>query len=245
MKFLKNVLVKIIPNRVKVFLGQNEIENFKNGLKYATISYSQEGEDLLINRFLENKKGGFYVDVGAHHPRRFSNTYHFYKMGWSGINIDAMPGCMDLFNIERPRDINLEMGVSKDKGEMTYHMFNEPALNTFSILEAKKKDGLRDYKIIGKRKVFIYPLNEILEKYLKINQKIDFMSIDVEGLDLEVVISNDWNKYRPSLVLVEELEKYTLVELPLKSDLYKILISNGYELVAKTYNTLFFKDNRH
>ena len=72
------------------------------------ICYSQNGEDLILNRFLENKKNGFYIDIGAHHPIRFSNTYLFYKKGWRGINIDAMPGSMDLFNKIRSRDINIE-----------------------------------------------------------------------------------------------------------------------------------------
>ncbi len=241
---LKNYIFKLTPNKIIKFYQEPLRKKNKEKQIFENLSYSQEGEDLLLSRFLENKEKGFYVDVGAHHPRRFSNTYLFYKMGWSGINIDAMPGSMEAFNIERPRDINLEMGVSKEKGELIYHMFNETALNTFSRIEAEKKDGLRDYKIIEKRKALTYPLKEILEKHLKRNQKIDFMSIDVEGLDLEVVESNDWEKYRPSLILVEELERYLLAELPLKSSLYKILIANGYDLVAKTYNTLFFKDNR-
>ncbi len=241
---LKKYILKLTPNKILHFYQDSVNINKKQEQIFSTVSYSQEGEDLVLNRYLENKENGFYVDVGAHHPKRFSNTYNFYKKGWSGINIDAMPGSMVAFNIERPRDINLEMGVSKEKGELIYHMFNEPALNTFSGIEAEKKDGLRDFKIIEKRKVFTYPLKEILEKHLKRNQKIDFMSIDVEGLDLEVVESNDWERYRPSLILVEELEKYTLAELPLKSSLYKILIANGYDLVAKTFNTLFFKDNQ-
>ncbi len=82
-----------------------------------------------MSRYFENKKTtGFYVDVGAHHPLRFSNTYKFYKRGWHGINIDAMPGSMDLFNRLRHRDINLERAVSDSKQILTYYAFNEPAL---------------------------------------------------------------------------------------------------------------------
>ena len=240
---LKKYIFKLTPNKILNFY-QGPIKSQIKEESFSSLSYSQEGEDLIVNRFLENKEKGFYVDVGAHHPKRFSNTFNFYKRGWSGLNIDAMPRSMDLFKIERPRDINLEIGVSKEKGELIYYMFNEPALNTFSRTEAEKKDGLRDYKIIEKRKILTYPLKEIFEKHLQEKQQIDFMTIDVEGLDLEVIESNDWKKYRPNLLLVEELVKYTLAELPLKSDLYKLLISNEYSLVAKTFNTLFFKDNR-
>lgn len=241
---LKNFIFKLTPNKILKFYQEPIKKKLKQEQEFGNLSYSQEGEDLILNRFLENKENGFYVDIGAHHPKRFSNTYNFYKKGWRGINIDAMPGSMNAFNIERPKDINLELGVSKERGELVYYMFNEPALNTFSIIEAKKKDGLRDYKIIEKKNVLTYPLKEILNKHLTEHNKIDFMTIDVEGFDLEVVESNDWEKYRPYLVLVEDLEKYKLSELSLKSDLYKVLIAKEYQLVAKTFNTLFFKDNR-
>ena len=78
----------------------------------ANLCYSQNGEDLILNRFLENKEKGFFIDVGAHHPIRFSNTYLFYKKGWSGINIDAMPGSMTKFNKIRPKDINIAHRLS-------------------------------------------------------------------------------------------------------------------------------------
>ena len=105
------------------------------------ICYSQNGEDLIINRFLNNKKKGFFVDVGAHHPIRFSNTFLFYKKGWSGINIDAMPGSMKYFNKYRPRDINIEMGVGIKKNRSIFYQFNEPALNTFDSKEASIKQN--------------------------------------------------------------------------------------------------------
>ncbi|MFT4668550.1 MAG: FkbM family methyltransferase [Flavobacteriaceae bacterium] len=241
---LKKILIQLIPLKVQNIFIQKGIQEQQRQLDFAVISYAQEGEDVLIDRFLNTKSRGFYVDIGAHHPERFSNTYRFYQRGWRGINIDAMPGSMDAFTAERPEDINLELGISKEKGELTYYMFNEPALNTFSEAEAKKKDGLRDYKIIETRKIVTYPLNEILEKHLQGTTRIDFISIDVEGLDLEVVESNDWEKYRPTLLLVEDLKKWNLMELPEKSSLYQKMLSVDYELVAKTLNTLFFKDKR-
>lgn len=241
---LKKILIRLTPMKVQNLFIQKGIQEQQKQLDFAAISYAQEGEDVLIDRFLNNKNSGFYVDIGAHHPKRFSNTYRFYQRGWRGINVDAMPGSMEAFSTERPEDINLEFGISKQKGELTYYMFNEPALNTFSEAEAKKKDGLRDYKIIETRKVTTYPLQEILEKHLKANVQIDFISIDVEGLDLEVIESNNWEKYRPSLVLVEDLKKWNLMELPEKSALYQKMLSHDYELVAKTFNTLFFKNKR-
>jgi FkbM family methyltransferase len=242
MKILKKIISKITPEKVKTFFANDVIHNLNQDQNFATLSYAQEGEDLILKRFLEYKDKGFYVDIGAHHPKRFSNTYLFYKKGWRGINIDAMPGSMDAFNKERPKDINLEVGVSKIQGELKFYMFNEPALNTFSATEANKKDGLRKYKIIQTKKIPTYSLKHIFDKYLDNSQNIDFLSIDVEGLDLDVLKSNDWALYRPQFVLVEDLRNYILVDFFANSDLYSYLHALNYELVAKTFNTLFFKD---
>ena len=100
------------------------------GLKPAH-SYSQEGEDMVLSRIFSDKSKGFYVDVGAHHPMRFSNTYSFYKRGWQGINIEPNPDSISMFKRYRPRDINLNCGIAWNKGNLEYYMFDEPALNTF------------------------------------------------------------------------------------------------------------------
>ena len=99
--------------------------------KFARKYYSQEGEDCILRVLFQGKETGYYVDVGAHHPYRYSNTAVFYKRGWSGLNIDATPGSMDLFNEHRPRDVNIEAAVSDENQRLTYHIFDEPALNTF------------------------------------------------------------------------------------------------------------------
>jgi hypothetical protein len=93
--------------------------------------YSQEGEDVVLARFFEGLgRTGFYVDIGAHHPVGFSNTFYFYRRGWHGVNVDALPGTAKLFQRMRPRDKTIECGVGLEQGVMTYFAFNEPALNT-------------------------------------------------------------------------------------------------------------------
>src|SRR5579871_3958647 len=94
--------------------------------------FSQEGEDLIVGRLFEGQKSGFFVDVGAHHPFRFSNTWLLYRRGWRGINIDGTPGSMEAFRQWRPRDINLECLVSTDAEPRAYFLHDEPALNTMS-----------------------------------------------------------------------------------------------------------------
>lgn len=170
---------------------------------------------------------------------RFSNTYMFYKKGWNGINIDAMPGSMKIFNKQRKRDINLEMAISDKEEILTYYMFNEPGLNGFSKELSIERDSSKDYEIIGQKEIKTLPLSKILDKYLPKKQKIDFMNIDVEGLDFQVLKSNNWDKYKPDFILVE-IGKRTIDEV-LSDPVYKYLINKNYVLVTKTYRTCIFK----
>ena len=202
--------------------------------------WSQEGEDILLDRIFGSKKNGFYIDVGAHHPMRFSNTYLFYQKGWSGINIDAMPGSMKEFEKYRRRDINLELGVAQQKGILDYYVFNEPALNSFSAKLSKGRNlEKNNYHVIKIIKIKVKPLREILAYHLK-GQKIDFLNIDVEGFDLNVLQSNDWSKYRPRFVLVELL-KSSLHNIG-QHKIVKFMKEQGYAVYAKQANTVFFED---
>jgi FkbM family methyltransferase len=194
---------------------------------------------MVLNRIFENKKAGFYVDVGAHHPMRFSNTYFFYRRGWRGINIDAMPGSMGVFNEDRPSDINLEIPVSDKDEVLTYYIFNEPALNGFSKELSDSRNGLRQYKIIDTKELRTRTLASILDEFMPVGQKIDFLSIDVEGLDFQVLNSNNWEKYKPEVVLVEVLGS-TLGQI-MDSEAVAYMQKNGYIVFAKTFNTVFFK----
>jgi FkbM family methyltransferase len=214
--------------------------------KKGQLSHAQEGEDRVLSSLLYKLHGGrqindgFYVDVGAHHPYRYSNTCLFYKQGWRGINIDAMPGSMSAFRKQRPRDINLESGIAREAGTRKLYLFNEPALNTFdeSLASARCND---DWPIETTVDVPMVPLSEILRKYLPSGKAINFLTVDVEGFDLEVLQSNDWQKYRPTVVLVETLG-LTIDDLT-SDPVTAYLRSLGYVAYAKTVNTTFFTDN--
>tara|TARA_B100000212_G_C27382579_1_gene537755 strand:- start:1910 stop:2590 length:681 start_codon:yes stop_codon:yes gene_type:complete len=204
------------------------------------ICYSQNGEDLILNRLLDNKSKGFYIDIGAHHPLRFSNTHFFYKKGWNGINIDAMPGSMKLFKSIRKRDINLETGIGDKKELLTYYKLNEPALNTFDRREVDLKIK-KNYKLIDSLTLSVDRLDNILEKYLKINQEIDFMNIDVEGKDKEVLLSNNWKKFRPKFILIEILNEDKLINE--NCEINKYLEKQGYSFINKAIDTCIFRNN--
>lgn len=235
---VKSFLKKILPNKLQAWLIH--IRNL-HITRFHTKSYAIQGEDLILRELFEYAKSGFYVDVGAHHPFRFSNTYLFYKVGWRGLNIDAMPNSMKLFNRFRPRDINIECGVAFNGGggSMIYYSFNEPALNGFSPILKTKYDNHPLYHLIDEISVPVRSLESILDEYLPQETYIDFLSVDVEGLDLEVLKSNNWDKYRPKVVVIEcwdsDLKniKYT--------DIYTFLTAHNYKLFAKTIYTLFFR----
>ncbi len=211
-------------------------------LEFIFKSYSQDGEDMIIRSFFEEMSAlnGFYIDVGAFHPYRYSNTCYFYNRGWRGINIEPTPSAIHLFNQHRPEDINLNIAIGGHKEELTFYCFNEPALNSFSKSLSEERDGEKQYFITDRIPVMVYPLHEILTKYVPSEQTIHFMSIDVEGLDLVVLQSNNWKKFRPTYLLVEDIFEY--LDQTNQSEVYHYLISLNYKAVAKTSRTLIFKD---
>lgn len=209
--------------------------------RYFHKSYSQEGEDMILKRYFENQKNGFFIDVGAHHPKKFSNTYYFYLKGWKGINIDAMPGSMKEFNKIRKNDINIEVPISDEKQVLTYFAFNEPALNSFDEKLSIERLANSKYHLKFKKQIETSRLDEILDKYLPINTSIDFLSIDVEGLDFQVLKSLNLNKYKPKIILIEILD-IDLIKIH-ENEIYLYLINHGYNIIAKSVNTVFFKNN--
>lgn len=202
-------------------------------------SYAQHGEDLLLMSHLDHVGKGLFVDVGAHHPFRFSNTYLFYRRGWQGINIDPKPGTKRLFDLLRPRDINLETGIAEKEATLTYYLFDEPALNSFSKELSEERDRQTAYKIIGTKDIPVQRLDTVLANHLPAKSRIDFLTVDVEGLDLEVLRSNDWEMFRPTLIVAEELD-LDISRLH-ASSIYQFLYSKEYELVSKTLTSLIFK----
>lgn len=208
----------------------------------AHVSYSQEGEDVVLRRFLDLSRSGFYVDVGAHHPVRYSNTKYYYDRGWSGINIDADPALINEFEIKRNRDINLLSGVGDQKKSMTLYIFNHPAINTFDSKLAAERAKLPEYDIVNKLEIMIRSLAELLDEHMPAKRPIDFMSIDVEGQDLNVLRSNNWAKYRPAYILIECLGAVQSMEAVFNNDVTSYLRGHGYQPIAKTLYTVIFGD---
>lgn len=233
---LIQLIIKLLPVSIKFRITLP----YRLQLAQADNYYSQNGEDILLLRYFNRIEKGFYVDVGAHNPVRFSNTLKLYQKGWRGINIDALPGSKNIFDEIRPEDINLELGISESKSSLEYFMFNEPALNTFDPQVAKRKDGKQGYLIEQTKLIQTYSLSEVLDTYLPSNRTIDYLNIDVEGLDFQVLRSNNWDKYSPSVITIESNDSWENVT---ENDTYRLLKTKGYLLNSIVFNTLLFIRN--
>jgi len=202
-------------------------------------AYSQEGEDVILKRIFGISQPGFYVDIGAHHPTRFSNTYLFYKHGWSGVNIDGMPGVMDFFAKKRPRDINIEAVVSDVVEKIKFYIFTDHAYNTTNKEEADYRVENYNTELVSVLEVNTVQVNDILEKYVPDGTDIDFLTIDVEGLDVKILKGIDLKKYRPRIILLEIAGK-TIPDLFATEPVIGWLEKQDYIFFSKTVNTLFF-----
>lgn len=203
--------------------------------------YAEYGEDSIVNCYLHYKRNGFYVDVGAFHPKRLSSTYYFYKnQKWRGIIIEPNPVNCELFRKKRGRDIVVNQGASIQEAVLKYYMFEDASQNTFS--EEFKNDRVAEkMEVTESREIKVSPLSEIIAKNIPSGVSVDYMNVDVEGLDLTVLQSNDWEKYRPKVITVEDISFD--IERPNLSEIYLFLKSKNYKLKSVSHITLIFVAN--
>jgi FkbM family methyltransferase len=204
--------------------------------------FGQEAEDAVLAELFGAELGrkGFFVDVGAHHPTRYSNTWKFYQLGWRGINIDPTPGCMVEFNKLRPEDTNLEIGVSAREAERSFYCYNEPALNG---IDNDRREELAEspYKLEKIIEVRTKPLSDILSAHGVVLKSPNFLSIDVEGLEMEVLQSSSWDRYLFEWILIEQrANDLTTID---QTSPWLFLSSKGYQAVACTGRTVIYKVN--
>jgi FkbM family methyltransferase len=202
------------------------------------LHYSQEGEDIVLLRFLSLRRTGFFVDIGAHHATRFSNTFALYRKGWHGINIDAAPDSMKSFRDLRPRDINLERAISDKKGPLLFNIFREGALNTFNpaLAESYKNGGFEVQETV---ELIPCSLADVLDCHLPEGQHIDLLSIDVEGEEMGVLRSNNWEKYCPDVIIIEALDT-PLISLQADPTVV-FLAERGFVPVARLTNSIILR----
>ncbi len=226
--FLREALPKNVFQGLRTFY-KDKVTHYQRDI------YSEFGEDFTAAVLLGFKKNGFYVDVGAFRPKELSVTYYFYKkLGWMGLIIEPNPAAKILFQTQRPRDIFLNMGVAQSGGDLTYYEFTNQTLNSFSEQVFKNNQATHT----SKKMIPVQPLREILAKIIPQGTSIDLMNIDVEGLDFEVLESNDWNLFSPRVLVIED---HTFnPEAPLQSRTVQFLKEKGYKLKANCLISLIF-----
>ena len=203
----------------KLFRSRNRIH--PDSWPATQLSFSGYGEDVILNRLhslffrkgkrLDQSPPGFYVDIGCNHPFWLSNTYMFYLHGWRGICVDINKNLIAEYSTIRPNDIAVTAAICDVSGEVTaYQGTNHTlaGLNRKYVLhsETHKVTPIEGHlpEIIS-YKVRSYSLTFLLETYLvPLSRKIDLLSIDCEGSDFAVLKSNDWDRFRPALVCIED-----------------------------------------
>ncbi|MBD9414004.1 FkbM family methyltransferase [Pseudomonas sp. PDM16] len=164
------------------------------------ISYAQNFEDVILERIFKNQKDGFYIDVGACHPMYDSVTQHFYLKGWSGINIEPQPDLHAQLQAVRDRDINLQVCVGAKAGNSVLSVTVEIGTSTLrkSIADSYRSEGKVSQELV----VEVVTLDSIWEEYVG-ERQVDFLKIDVEGFEKEVLSGADFSKVAPSILVVE------------------------------------------
>ena len=212
--------------------------------KYKKISYSLNAVDLIIDYIFKNKNNGFYLDVGSQHPISNNNTYLLFRRGWSGINIDLDKKNIDLFNTARPNDINLNLAISSDVAEKKLYFYHDksPINSLDKVVSDFQTATVKEIKTIKTTTL------DITLQSLKLNNKIDYMNLDVEGHEMEIFKAFDLSLYKPSVISVEFLDlnmkylefKNNDLQRIVNSDLYKHLLNNNYHFVNWLHGDLIF-----
>ena len=242
---LKKLLLKTSITR-KIYLYYNLY--IRNKAYKKRNSYSQWGEDLIIKDFFKDKKKGFYIDIGSFHPIMYSNTCWLFNNGWNGINIDLNQTSIDLFNIIRSSDYNFCAGISnniEEKDLFIDHDFSP--INTIqkSFYDSASKNIA--FKNLIKKKIVTKKFSDIIKKVTNL-PKINFLNIDCEGSDYNVLSSIDLNKYIPELICIETHEvnkdkrEINNKQTHLYNNITELLKKNHYKIFKRCGpSTIFIK----
>ena len=204
--------------------------------------HSQFNEDTYINSFFDKDYKGKFVDLGCFHPTRDNNTFQFYKKKWKGINVDLNPITIELFNFYRSNDININCAISDKKTlKKMYFVDDFSPLNTLDINHLKflKKNFLFKNKDFKEKKIKTENINNILKKHKF--DKVDFLNIDLEGLEYEVIKSINFKKYKINLICIEILD-HNKQSKDKSKKILKILKKNNFRHLKKIGVNSIFKN---
>lgn len=194
---------RAIPLRLRRRLLDLVLEALDGHGASSTLSFSSVGQDMILRHVLgPGANSGFYVDVGAWKPKLGSNTYALYRSGWRGFTIEPRRGSAREFRKDRPRDEHFELGIAPAAGTFPYMV----AGGSNSSVNSFKADYMASIgaEIVDEYPVKVDRLDNFLARSLPSGRTIDLLAIDTEGSDLGVLQSNDWARFRPTMVLIED-----------------------------------------
>jgi FkbM family methyltransferase len=186
--------------------------------------YSQFGEDRFLadDISVEERFSGVYIDIGGNHPSRISNTYHFYRLGSSGVLVEPNPIFDRLYRCYRPRDVHLKIGIGSQPGLMPFYDNGSTSVSGFIPASAK----------LPPQAFFpILPLDSLLS--ILDSKAVYLLSIDVEGMDADVLLSGPKLLQRVRRVIVEFGENFEKID--------EFLSRHGFTMVIETRLTGFIK----
>ena len=232
---LKNIFLKT-KLTYKIYLYYNLYIRHKSYLKRT--QYSQWGEDQFINQFFKDKTDGIYLDIGCFHPVMYSNTCLLYRKGWRGINIDINPTSIDLFNILRPKDTNLCTTINEIKE--TFEIYYDDPFSPVNTLDKQFYENLKNKSNKNTKKLFVESksMKEILN-ISKIDKSIDFINLDVEGMDYKILKNINLNQLKPKLVSVETHNVDGLKSKDYES-IVKLMKENSFSIYKRVGPTTLF-----
>jgi len=226
------ILLKIIKKAINII--ERKLYPFKTTPRGYT-SYSQCSEDLIV-RYIFNLRGiskPTYLDIGANDPFYISNTALFYVNGSRGINIEANPRLLNNFKKRRPEDVNINVGIGNRDTILDFYVINDPTLSSFSKDECEKFIATGKYHITDTIKVKITTIQKIIDKH---NNGVfpDYLTIDTEGMDLEILKTIDYSQNAPKVICVEAADYSPIGAGERRTELIDFLVSKGYYEYAST-----------
>lgn len=205
--------------------------------------FSHFGEDQIVAFLLQaSEKTGSYCDIGCYHPTLYSNTYFFYQAGWRGVLVDANPFMVELCKTERPEDTALNLAVGERIGRAKLYRFNDwGSSNTIDPTFRDRIAESQNETVSSEINLGMVTLESLFESHFE-EKQIDFLNIDIENVDLIALKSNNWAKYRPRVIAVEDLELD--MKAPIESRIFRYLnFECGYRLVSKAMYTSIYIDD--
>ena len=238
-----------IESKTNMVLEYNKTLNQFSGhadQAFGHLSYSQHGEDLIIANVFHiiGDSEPSFLDIGAHHPLNISNTALLYERGSRGINVEANPNLIDAFLERRPRDVTVNIGVGAQRGNREFYLIDKwSGRNTFDKETAEKfVQENPEFEIKETIEIEIITINDLVDRYSN-GIFPDFMNLDVEGLECDILASADFTRSRPKVICAEAISGGNRDR---SVRLLELLVLKGYKPYAKTLgNIIFLTDEAH